>query len=117
MIAHFDPNDCQHQWGVRLRALLERYQNVVRFGMMGHTHRETFQVVKSMTNTDTPVMVHQIGGSVTTYSNLNPSFSIIRFDSEFMVPLNIETYYMDLEEANASGTPKWELLHDMLDTY
>jgi len=42
MIAHIDPNDCQHQFGIRLKALMERYQNIVRFGIMGHTHKETF---------------------------------------------------------------------------
>jgi len=48
---------------------------------------------------------------------LNPSFAVIDFDAETMVPLNMHTYYLDLNDANATGTPKWELLHDMLETY
>lgn len=117
VISHFDPSDCQHQWGTRLRALMERYQNVVRFGLQGHTHSETFQVARSMTNVGKPLMVHSIGGSVTTYSDNVPSFAVIEFDAEYMVPLNMYTYSMDLDDANSTGVPKWELLHDMLDTY
>lgn len=96
---------------------MERYQNVIRFGLQGHTHSETFQVARSMTNVGKPVMVHSIGGSVTTYTYLNPSFAVIQFDAKTMVPLNMFTYSMDLFDANETGVPKWELLHDMLDTY
>ncbi len=33
MIAHFDPSACQTQWGTRYRALMERFQHVVRYGL------------------------------------------------------------------------------------
>lgn len=42
LMGHYDPSDCQHQWGTRFRALMERFQNVVRFGMTGHTHNESY---------------------------------------------------------------------------
>lgn len=117
MISHFDPSDCQHQWGTRLRSLVERYQHIIRFGLQGHTHDETFQVARSMTNVGKPVMVHSVGGSVTTYANNNPSFAVIDFDAKTMVPLNMKTYWMDLDDANATNVPKWVELHDMLDYY
>ena len=42
MIGHYTPQDCQHQFGVRYRALMERFQHVIRFGVVGHTHLETY---------------------------------------------------------------------------
>ena len=42
MLGHYTPSNCQHQWGVRYRALIERFQHVVRFGVVGHTHSETY---------------------------------------------------------------------------
>jgi len=42
MVGHYTPSNCQHQYGVRYRALIERFQNVVRFGLTGHTHEEAF---------------------------------------------------------------------------
>jgi len=41
----------------------------------------------------------------------------IEFDSETLLPLNMNTYYFDIEKANAEGEIKWELLHDMVDYY
>ena len=44
---------------------------------------------------------------------------MIDFDEEYMVPLNIHTYYMNLTEANAhpDSEPVWEELHDMVEEY
>lgn len=42
MIGHYTPQNCQHEFGVRFRALMERFQNVIRFDLVGHTHSETF---------------------------------------------------------------------------
>ena len=72
---------------------MERFQNVVRFGMVGHIHIESFQVSNSMTNPDKPVYVTTVGGSVTTYWYMNPSFKVIDLDAETMLPINMYTYY------------------------
>ena len=34
-----------------------------------------------------------------------------------MLPVNMYSYYMDIEQANASGTPTWALLHDYKTEY
>lgn len=119
LIGHIDPNDCQHQWGVRYRALMERYQNVVRFALQGHTHNEDFQVNLSMTHPDRAVSVNSVGPSLTPYTHKNPSFQVIEFDAETMLPLNMKTYSFNLNEANQTPDqpPKWALLHDWIDTY
>lgn len=80
LIAHYTPQQCQHQFGTRYRALMERFQNVVRFTMHGHTHTTYYEVVQSMSNPGTPIMLANVGGSVTTYTRQNPSFMMIDFD-------------------------------------
>ena len=42
MLGHYTPVNCQHEFGVRFRALMERFQNVIRFGLTGHTHLESY---------------------------------------------------------------------------
>ena len=42
---------------------------------------------------------------------------MIDFDQETMLPINMYTYYMDIDKANETGTPTWELLHDYLSEY
>jgi len=118
LIAHIDPNDCQHQWGVRYRALMERFQGIIRFALQGHTHNEDFQVNLSFSGK--PVSVNSIGGSLTPYTEKNPSFMVIEFDAQTMLPVNMKTYSFNLDAANASGNtsePGWALLHDWIDTY
>lgn len=118
MIAHYTPSSCQHQFGTRFRALMERYQHIVRFGMQGHTHTEFFEVTQSMSNPGRPVLLNSIGGSVTTYLDKNPSFMTVEFDAKTMLPVNMHTYTFDLDLANQEGnSPEWFRQHDYLSEY
>jgi len=118
IMAHIPPNECLHQFGERYHALMDRYQNVVRYSSFGHTHQEDFLVTRAM-NTVTPIGFNLITGSGTTMTNVNPGFTVIDFDEEFMVPVNIHTYYMDVNESNKnpSKQPDWKLLHDYIEEY
>jgi hypothetical protein len=46
----------------------------------------------------------------------NPVFGVLELDAEYMVPINIKSYYFDVAKANL-GDPKWVLLHDMIQEY
>ena len=52
MIGHVDTNECLHQYGVRLQALYDRFQNIIRFSTFGHTHSEEFRAVKNILDTN-----------------------------------------------------------------
>ena len=117
VISHYTPNQCQHQFGTRYRALIERFQNVVRFGLAGHTHFKNFEVTQSISNPGKPVMFTNVAPSVTPWRFVQPSFQVITLDAEMMLPLNIETYYMDIAKANAEGEPTWEVLDDYVNTF
>ena len=56
--------------------------------LYGHTHREDIQVVKSM-NDNKNIGINFYGGSLTSHVNKNPSFNVITFDAEYMIPINI----------------------------
>jgi len=47
-----------------------------------------------------PVGVNFIAGSGTSWGGINPGFTVIEYDEEFMVPINIFTWVTDLDEAN-----------------
>ena len=104
--------DCLHGWGHRFRGLMERYQNVVRFGLFGHTHNEAIAIIKSISGNQENIGINFIAGSLTTYTDKYPSFTVIEIDEEFMVPINFNTYYYQIEKANAEGKITWEILHD-----
>ena len=86
---------------------------------MGHTHDEDIEVVRAINSTD-PIGFNLITASGTSGDNMNPSFTVIDFDEEFMVPVNTHTYYLNLTEANAlpaDQKPVWHELHDMVKEY
>ena len=84
--------------------------------LFGHTHNEDIQLVTSITDNKN-IGINFFSGSLTSNVMKNPSFNIIEFDQEFMIPVNIYTYYMDLAQANANGQPNWVLLKDYLSYY
>ena len=119
VIAHIPPEECLHQFGLRYKALMERYQHIVRFSSMGHTHFEDIEVVRAVNSTD-PIGFNLVTASGTSGADMNPSFTVIDFDEEFMVPVNTHTYYLNLTEANAlpaDAKPTWHELHDMVEEY
>ena len=90
LLGHIDPVGCMHEWGTRFRALMERYQHIVRFGMQGHVHMEYFSIFNSMTSPDKQVMTHNVAGSLTPlYSTgTNPTFMTLDLDAETLLPVN-----------------------------
>ena len=38
-------------------------------------------------------------------------------DAETLLPLNIQTYYMDIAKANANDNPTWEIFDDYIKDY
>lgn len=117
MIGHTGPAAyCIHTWAHRLRGVIERYQHVIRFSMFGHNHVEEIALFTNMM--EDKAIGHFFGaGSLTTSIDLNPSVHVIEFDEEYMIPLNIHTYIMDLEESNIKNEPIWKYSHDYLTEY
>jgi len=119
IMAHIPPAECLHQFGLRYKSLMERYQHIVRFSSMGHTHDEDINVVRAINSTQ-PIGFNFITPSGTSGDNMNPSFTVIDFDEEYMVPVNTHTYILDLNEANAlpkGEAPVWREQHDMIKEY
>jgi hypothetical protein len=45
---HITPDDgCNHDFGVRYRAIMERYQHIIRMTLTAHTHSDLFKVAYS----------------------------------------------------------------------
>lgn len=114
LIGHHPPGDssCMYQWSSRFRALMERFQNVVRFSFFGHVHTEQHNVIKSF-STGKSVGINYWTGSMTTYSDTYPSFRHFVVDKETLLPLRVETYRMDVEAEN----PEFVLDHEMTEFY
>ena len=118
IIGHVPPYHFLHEFGIRYKALMERYQHVVRFSSFSHTHDESFFIDNAM-GTDQPISWGMVHGSVGTFKGRDPNFSVIEWDEEYMVPVNIQVYGVNLTAANENPDkqPEWHLLHDYVGDY
>lgn len=41
-------------------------------------------------------------------SDKNPSFMVVKMDAETLLPVDIDSYSLDLAEANQNGQPTWK---------
>jgi len=121
LISHMPSKSCLKSWSKRFQALLERFQHVIRFGLYGHSHDESFFLTRSVNRdgdyTKTkPIMFNSILAPSTTYTGNNPSFAVYEIEEETMLIVDITTYYFNITKANA-GQPEWEVYHNILQDY
>ena len=111
-------SDCLSQWGYRYKALMDRYQFTVRGQFFGHTHNDHVKVNRGFFD-NSPISVQWIAPSLTTYTNLNPSFRIYAADSNTWLPVNYYQYRLNLTQANLNATaaPQWTVAYDFLSEY
>ena len=114
---------CNSKFGVRLHVILERYSDTIRWSASGFAKTEGFNVVMDSYGSK-PVGINFMMPSVSTQyrddqggeNGKDPNFVVMHVDKETKLPVDIETYYMDLKEANA-GHPKWKLHHSWKSHY
>jgi len=101
-----------YEWGARFRILMDRYQQIVRLNFFGHVHSEEHNVIKSWEDNQT-VGLHLWSGAMTTYSSAYPSFRRMIVDAQTMLPLQIETWRLDVLAEN----PDFVMDHEMTTYY
>jgi len=114
IISHVPPggNACLYQWAIRYRAILDRFQHIVRFSIYGHVHHEHFGTIRSF-KSDKPVGINYWTGSVSTWAAVNPSFRVFEVDAETMLPVKVHTYAFDIR----ADKPEWKWDHEYTSLY
>lgn len=129
IIGHIPPGgeDCLRVWSKNFNRIVRRYQKTITGQFYGHTHTAGFEIFYdgselearfkrsasplTQTSLPKPISVGFIGPSVTSFIGLNPSFRVYTIDpSRHFMPIDFETYYMNLTEANLLGKdaePLW----------
>lgn len=73
-------------------------------------HQEQFSIVKDLVQQQ-PINVNFITGAATTFPSKNPSFMVVTVDSKTMLPVEMETHFLNITKANENDKPEWELHH------
>lgn len=113
-MAHIPPasGECQYSWALRYKALIDRYQHVIRLSLYGHMHSEFHNIARSIEN-DKPIGISYWTSSVTPYFEVNPSFRVFEVDKETMLPLKVHTYVLYINETE----PQWQHSHEISQIY
>jgi len=129
IIMSYIPNidECTRQIGLRWHALMDRYQNVIRWSTSSHTRKEQFNVIKDMRHGKPILMNFGIASASTSVIEPNldrsayigklPSFTVMYMDPENSLPVDYETYTLDLVRSNKFGKPRWHRSHRIRESF
>lgn len=114
LIGHHPPggDSTLSGWSKRFQALMDRYQHVIRLSFFGHVHAEKFNTIKAI-DSGKPVGINHWSGAMTTFVKSNPSFRRYILDAQTMLPLEIETWKVDV----TAESPEFFLDHELTSYY
>lgn len=78
---------CLKNWSVQMRRIVDRFSGTIAAIFNGHTHNSQFNVFFKADNLSEAAAVAYNGGSITSYSNLNPNYRVYSADAESFVRL------------------------------
>lgn len=123
IVGHIPPGrtDCLKTWSIEYIKIINRYEDTVKAQFFGHTHHDEFEVYYDMNNGSRPVSISFIGGSVTSYTDVNPGYRIYDVDGARNgatgLVLDSETWMFDIDEANRVGEPQWRKSYTMREAF
>ena len=106
---------CLDDYAHEIELLVLKYADIIAGQFYGHTHHDSFQVWS--TPAKIPAQLGFVCPSLTTFTNINPSFRIYHYDRSTGNVLNYYQYQMNLTLANEKGAIDWYLYYDAKETY
>ena len=96
----------------RLRALIDRFDYIIRGYFSGHTHLDDISPVKTYFEPKPIININYIAPPITTYPGRNPSFRQFIIDSNTKNIIDYEQYRLNLTDANLKGTADWYIAYN-----
>ena len=96
----------------RLRALLDRFDYIVRGYFSGHTHLDDISPVRTFFEPKPIININYIAPPITTYPGRNPSFRQFIIDSNTKNLIDYEQYRLNITDANSKGVAEWYIAYN-----
>lgn len=106
--------DCRPEWGERFNQVVARYEGVIAAQCYGHTHHDSFALSYVGARAS---QIQYISPSVTTETEINPSWRYYKVDSRTHQIVDHETWHVNLTEAIETGVPKATLYYSAKTAY
>ena len=104
---HFTLNECSK----RLRAIVDRFDYIIRGYFSGHTHLEDISPIRRYFEPRPIININYIAPSLSTHRGGNPSFRIYTIDSNTKNIIDYTQYRMNLTASNEKGVAVWNVSH------
>ena len=96
----------------RLRALLDRFDYIIRGFFSGHTHLDDISPVRTYFEPKPIININYIAPPLTTYPGRNPSFRQFILDSNTKNVIDYQQYRLNLTEANQKREANWYIVYN-----
>jgi len=103
------PNFIKNVYCEQYIQVIARFNNTITGQMFGHTHHDQFTLMYDSNNNT--INAQLIAPSVTTETDINPSFRIYMYDKNTFEILDVFQYYMNVTQANIDNYPTWNLTY------
>ena len=106
-------------WQRRYVALIERFSNIIRGQIFGHTHNDNIQIMRGITNKNIISGIVYILPQLGVFPSSNPSYRIFDLQTDNYAISNYHQYRLYLDEANKNMAvlPKWRLAYIFKEFY
>ena len=113
LIDHFPINSSFQltECAQRLRALLDRFDYIIRGYFSGHTHLDDISPVKTYFEPKPIININYVAPPITPYPGRNPSFRQFIIDSNTKNIIDYEQYRLNLTDANENGIADWYIVY------
>ena len=101
--SNFELTECAQ----RLRALIDRFDYIIRGFFSGHTHLDDISPVRTYFEPKPIININYIAPPLTTYPGRHPSFRQFILDSNTKNVIDYEQYRLNITEANEKGVANW----------
>ncbi len=107
ILNHFPLNSyfMNKEWSYRYRVLIDRYTNQIRGIFSGHTHEDSFEIIRSLVDNDV-VAIDHVHPALTTYKSEYPSFRVYEMDRKTWTLMDYVQYRLYINETLADK-PVW----------
>ena len=96
----------------RLRALLDRFDYIIRGFFSGHTHLDDISPVRTYFEPKPFININYIAPPLTTYPGRNPSFRQFILDSNTKNVIDYQQYRLNLTDANLKREANWYIVYN-----
>ena len=114
IVNHFPINDSfeSTECAQRLRALIERFNYLIRGIFSGHSHLDDISPVKTFFEPKPIININYVAPPLGTYPGRHPAFRIYSIDSNSKNIIDYEQYRLNITDANLKGKAEWYITYN-----